>query len=146
MEFKGYRRPDGSVGIRNHVLVMPSVSCANQVARAISANVKGNVWVEHQHGCAQLAPDAAQTARALIGHGVHPNVYGVVVVGLGCEVVRAQDVAAEISRQCPHKAVHVVVIQDEGGCINPSRPARPPRMAWYCRPRRWDQRASICRS
>jgi altronate dehydratase large subunit len=62
-----------------------------------------------------LGSDAAQTARALVGHGVHPNVYGVVVVGLGCEVVRAQDVAAEISRQCPHKAVQLVVIQDEGG-------------------------------
>jgi len=89
VEFMGYRRPDGTAGIRNHVLVMPTVVCANQVARAISQNVKGTTWFEHQHGCSQLAPDAAQTARALIGHGAHPNVYGVIVVGLGCEVVRA---------------------------------------------------------
>lgn len=115
MNFMGYRRPDGTVGIRNHVLIMPTVNCANQVARAISAHVKGTTWFEHQHGCSQLAPDAAQTARAFIGHGTHPNVYGVVVVGLGCEVVRAQDVAAEIQKQCPHKPVHVVIIQDEGG-------------------------------
>ncbi|MDF2929643.1 MAG: uxaA 1, partial [Anaerospora sp.] len=61
MEFMGYRRPDGTAGIRNHVLVMPTVVCANQVARAISQNVKGTTWFEHQHGCSQLAPDAAQT-------------------------------------------------------------------------------------
>jgi len=115
MEFMGYRRPDGTVGIRNHVLVMPTVVCANQVARGISLNVKGTTWFEHQHGCSQLAPDAAQTARALIGHGTHPNVYGVVVVGLGCEVVRAQEVAAEIRKRCPYKPVQLVIIQEEGG-------------------------------
>jgi len=115
MNFFGYRRPDGTVGIRNHVLVMPTVNCANLVARKISAVVKGTTWFEHQHGCAQLAPDAAQTARALIGHGTHPNVYGVVVVGLGCEVVLAKDVAAEIKKQCPYKPVHLVIIQEEGG-------------------------------
>lgn len=115
MEFMGYRRPDGSAGIRNHVLVMPTVVCANQVARAISQNVKGTVWVEHQHGCSQLSPDAAQTARVFVGHGINPNVYGVIVVGLGCEVVRAQDVAKEIKKQCPYKPVHCVIIQDAGG-------------------------------
>lgn len=115
MNFMGYRRPDGTVGIRNHVLVLPTVNCANQVARAIAANVKGTVWVEHQHGCSQLGADAEQTVRAFVGHGIHPNVYGIVVVGLGCEVARAQDVAAEIKKQCPHKPVHTIIIQDEGG-------------------------------
>lgn len=115
MNFMGYRRPDGTVGIRNHVLVLPTVNCANQVARAIAANVKGTVWVEHQHGCSQLGADAEQTVRAFVGHGIHSNVYGIVVVGLGCEVARAQDVAAEIKKQCPHKPVHTIIIQDEGG-------------------------------
>ncbi|MCM0759052.1 UxaA family hydrolase [Sporomusa sphaeroides DSM 2875] len=115
MNFMGYRRPDGTVGIRNHVLVLPTVNCANQVARGIAANVRGTVWVEHQHGCSQLGADAEQTARAFIGHGIHPNVYGVVVVGLGCEVIRAQDIAAEIKKQCPYKPVHTIIIQDEGG-------------------------------
>lgn len=115
MKFMGYRRLDGSVGIRNHVLIIPTVVCANQVARAISHSVKGTVWVEHQHGCSQLSPDAAQTSRVFVGHGTHPNVVGVVVVGLGCEVVRAQEVAAEIKKQCPHKSVHCVIIQDAGG-------------------------------
>lgn len=117
MNFLGYRRPDGTVGIRNHVLILPTVNCANQVARAIAANVRGTTWVEHQHGCSQLGSDAEQTTRAFVGHGIHPNVYGIVVVGLGCEVIRAQDVANEIRKLCPYKPVHTIIIQDEGGSL-----------------------------
>lgn len=117
MKFKGFRRPDGQVGIRNNVLIIPSVVCANRVARGISQQVAGTTWVEHQHGCTQLGADAELTARVLIGHGIHPNVYGVVVVGLGCETVRARDIAAAIKKKCPYKPVHLVIIQDEGGSI-----------------------------
>lgn len=117
MYFKGYRRPDGSVGIRNHVLIIPSVVCANRVARGIAQSVTGATWIEHQHGCTQLGADAELTARVLTAHGTHPNVYGVVVVGLGCETIRAQDIAAAIQKQCPLKPVELVIIQDEGGSI-----------------------------
>jgi altronate dehydratase large subunit len=117
MSFMGYRRANGSVGIRNHVLILPSVVCANRVARGISQLVAGTTWVEHQHGCTQLGADAELTRRVLVSHGAHPNVYGVVVVGLGCETMRAQDVAADIRREAPHKPVHLVVIQDEGGSL-----------------------------
>ena len=117
MQFKGYRRPDGKVGIRNHVLILPSVLCANRVARGISQAVAGTTWVEHQHGCAQLGADEAMTSRVLIAHGCHPNVFGIIVVGLGCETTRAQDIAAEIKKQCPHKDVAVLIIQDEGGSV-----------------------------
>jgi altronate dehydratase large subunit len=114
-KFMGFRRPDGSAGTRNHVLIMPTIVCANRVTRAIAQNVNGTVWVEHQHGCSQLGRDAAQTARVFLGHGIQPNVYGIVVVGLGCENMRAQDIAAEIKRLCPYKPVHCVIIQDAGG-------------------------------
>ena len=117
MTFMGYRRDNGSVGIRNHILILPSVVCANRVARGISQLVAGTTWVEHQHGCTQLGADAELTRRVLVSHGIHPNVFGVVVVGLGCETMRAQDVAADIRRQAPHKPVHLVIIQDEGGSL-----------------------------
>ena len=117
MKFKGFRRSDGTVGIRNHVLVIPSVVCANRVARGISQQIAGTTWVEHQHGCTQLGADAELTAHVLVSHGTHPNVYGVVVVGLGCETIRAQDIAAAIKKQCPYKPVHLVIIQDEGGSV-----------------------------
>jgi altronate dehydratase large subunit len=117
MTFKGFRRPDGKAGIRNHVLIMPSVVCANRVARGISQQVTDTNWVEHQHGCTQLGADAELTAHILASHGTHPNVYGVVIVGLGCETIRAQDIADEIRKRCPYKPVHLVVIQDEGGSL-----------------------------
>src|SRR5512136_661440 len=117
MTVMGYRRADGSVGFRNHVLILPSVVCANRVARGISQLVEGATWIEHQHGCTQLGADAELTRRILVAHGTHPNVFGVVVVGLGCETMRAQDVAADIRRRAPHKPVHLVIIQDEGGSL-----------------------------
>ena len=117
MTVMGYRRADGSVGFRNHVLILPSVVCANRVARGISQLVEGTTWIEHQHGCTQLGADAELTRRVLVAHGTHPNVFGVVVVGLGCETMRAQDVAADIRREAPHKPVHLVIIQDEGGSL-----------------------------
>ena len=117
MQFRGYRRPDGRAGIRNHVLVIPSVVCSNRVARGISQQVAGTNWIEHQHGCAQLGLDAELTAHVLVSHGTHPNVYGVVVVGLGCETIRAQDIAERIKDLCPYKPVHLVIIQDEGGSL-----------------------------
>lgn len=117
MQFKGYRRPDGKVGIRNQVLILPSVVCANRVARGIAQSVAGAAWVEHQHGCTQLGVDAELTARVLVAHGTHPNVFGVIVAGLGCETIRAQDIAAEIKKQCPYKMVETIIIQDEGGSV-----------------------------
>ena len=120
MNFMGYRRPDGKVGIRNHVLILPSVTCANQVARSISQNTPGTTWVEHQHGCAQLGADLELTRRVLISHGTHPNVYGTVIVGLGCETARAQEVAQAIKEQCPFKPVAVIIIQEEGGSVKAS--------------------------
>jgi altronate dehydratase large subunit len=117
MKFQGYRRPDGKVGIRNHVLILPSVVCANRVARGIAQTVTGAGWVEHQHGCTQLGVDAELTARVLAAHGTHPNVYGIVVVGLGCETIRAQDIAAAIKKACPYKTVETIIIQDEGGSV-----------------------------
>ena len=117
MQFKGYRRPDGKAGIRNQVLVLPSVVCANRVARGIAQSMEGLTWVEHQHGCTQLGVDAELTARVLVAHGTHPNVFGVIVVGLGCETIRAQDIAAEIKKQCPYKMVETIIIQDEGGSV-----------------------------
>ena len=117
MKFMGYRRADGKAGIRNHVLILPAVVCANRVARGIADMVSGAVWVEHQNGCTQLGADLELSKRVLVAHGTHPNVFGVVVVGLGCETLRAQAVAEEIRATCPGKPVKLVIIQDEGGSV-----------------------------
>lgn len=117
MKFMGYRRADGKAGIRNHVLILPAVVCANRVARGIAQMVSGTVWVEHQNGCTQLGADLELSRRVLVTHGTHPNVFGVVVVGLGCETLRAQSVVEEIQAACPGKPVQLVIIQEEGGSV-----------------------------
>lgn len=114
-EFWGYRRPDGRVGVRNHVLILPTITCATQAAHQITQLVHGTVSFIHQHGCAQVGVDYEQTFRTYVGLGTNPNVYGVVVLGLGCETHQARAIAAEIAKS--GKPVEVVSIQDHGGTL-----------------------------
>ena len=89
-ELMGYRRPDGRVGVRNHVLILPTITCATQAARRVTDLVHGTVSFIHQHGCAQVGADYEQTFRTYVGMGTHPNVYGVVVMGLGWKPTRPE--------------------------------------------------------
>jgi altronate dehydratase large subunit len=114
-KFWGYRRFDGRVGVRNHVLILPTITCATQAAKQITELVHGTVSFIHQHGCAQVGVDYEQTFRTYVGMGSNPNVYGVVVLGLGCETHQARSVAGEIAKT--GKPVEVVSIQDHGGTL-----------------------------
>jgi altronate dehydratase large subunit len=116
MKFMGYPRPNGTVGVRNLLLVLPSVVCANDTALRIAAQLSGAVSVTHQHGCAQLPADAAQTYRTLLGFASNPNVAACIVVGLGCETVNAKNLAADVAKT--GKPVASLVIQEEGGSIS----------------------------
>ncbi|HXK90067.1 MAG TPA: UxaA family hydrolase [Thermosynergistes sp.] len=116
MKIMGYVRPNGAVGIRNHLLVLPSVVCANDAARKIAEQLAGAVWVDHQHGCAELAPDAEQTRRTLAGFASNPNVGACIIVGLGCEVVNAHGLAEAVAKT--GKPVECFVIQEVGGTVN----------------------------
>lgn len=115
IQLMGYRREDESFGFRNKVIIIPSVHCANKCVENIAAQNPQSVYITHQHGCSQLDYDAEQTKRVLIGHGSNPNVYGVLIVGLGCEVVQAEELARRIKGQTPYKEVYFLVIQEEGG-------------------------------
>lgn len=88
----GYLRPSGQVGARNHLIVVPSVVCANLVCRRIAES--SAIALEHQHGCAEVGPDVDQTASILAGVAANPNVGAALIVGLGCETIQASDVAA----------------------------------------------------
>ncbi|WP_261133578.1 UxaA family hydrolase [Bacillus sp. Marseille-Q3570] len=112
----GYRRQDGRIGIRNHVLILPTITCATQAAQRITELVDGTVTFIHQHGCAQVGADYEQTFRTYAGIGKNPNVYGVVVLGLGCETHQARSVADDIRES--GKPVEVVSIQDHGGTLS----------------------------
>lgn len=115
-KFLGYRRHDGKVGVRNHVLILPTITCATQAAKQITELVHGTVSFIHQHGCAQVGVDYEQTFRTYVGLGLNPNVYGVVVLGLGCETHQARSVASEIAKT--GKRVETVSIQDYGGTLS----------------------------
>jgi altronate dehydratase large subunit len=111
--FQGFRRPDGRVGVRNHVLVVPTVVCAAVVTERIAAAVPGAVALPHLAGCGQLGPDMQVTHDTLAAYCQHPNIGAVVVVALGCEQVVAQMLAE--SARAAGKPSAIVSIQGEGG-------------------------------
>lgn len=113
--FKGYRRENGKVGIRNHLLILPTVVCANQVCARIQQQVPDSVAIPHQHGCSQVGDDKERTHKVLVGMGKNPNVGAVLIVSLGCEVIDAREVKAEIEET--GKPVVWIDIQTEGGSI-----------------------------
>ncbi|MBU2261827.1 MAG: UxaA family hydrolase [Proteobacteria bacterium] len=113
--FQGYPRPQGLPGIRNLIAVIPSVFCANTVARRIAEHVAGAVDFCHPVGCSQVGLDLELTARGLKGLGRHPNFSGAVVVGLGCERFRARELAESIA--AAGKPVEMLVIQEEGDTL-----------------------------
>ncbi|KAB7707277.1 altronate dehydratase [Bacillus aerolatus] len=112
---KGYRRPNGKIGIRNHLLIIPTVICANHVANRIQQAVPASVAIPHQHGCSQIGDDKDRTHNLLAGMGKNPNVGAVLLVSLGCEVIDAKILKKEIEET--GKPVEWIDIQDVGGSI-----------------------------
>lgn len=78
----GYRRPDGSVGIRNHVVVIPVDDLSNTVCENVAKVVPGTLALPHSYGRLQFGEDLDLTFRTLIGSGANPNVAAAVVVGI----------------------------------------------------------------
>ena len=85
MTFYGYKRPDGRVGVRNYVLILPASVCASDTTRIIAQQVAGAVTFNNQQGCSQVASDQQLTMDVMAGYAANPNIYGTVVVSLGCE-------------------------------------------------------------
>ena len=94
--FKGFRRADGQVGIRNQIWIIPTVGCVNgicqQLAERFKEEIRGRegsidavVAFPHNYGCSQLGPDHENTRTVLADMVHHPNAGGVLVVSLGCE-------------------------------------------------------------
>lgn len=110
MQFMGYARPDGGVGVRNHVVILSTVLCSATVTRMIATAV-GAVAVTHGGGCMELGLEKAHTERILIGVANHPNVGGGLVVGLGCEQMAAQALAQATGG----KPMCYLNIQEAGG-------------------------------
>ena len=111
--FQGYVRPDGKVGSRNYVAVIPTVICATDVAQAICHAVVGTVGFFHHQGCCQLPMDLKRVTDTLIALGSSPNVGAALIVSLGCEGTDVARAIREIG--ATGKPVEVVRIQEMGG-------------------------------
>ncbi|PJJ29220.1 UxaA family hydrolase [Lacrimispora celerecrescens] len=91
--FQGYRRPDGKVGVRNEIWIIPTVGCVNNIATALERMAKKYVGgsideiaaFPHPYGCSQMGDDQEYTRTILADLINHPNAGGVLVLGLGCE-------------------------------------------------------------
>lgn len=91
--FKGYRRKNGKVGVRNEIWIIPTVGCLNSVIGLIaneaktlrSEKVEEIVAFPHPYGCSQMGGDQENTRKILADLIQHPNAGGVLVLGLGCE-------------------------------------------------------------
>lgn len=91
--FMGYQRPDGRVGVRNELWILPTVGCVNDIARALEREAQSlvgegveNVYAfPHPYGCSQMGDDQENTRQILADLAMHPNAGGVLVLGLGCE-------------------------------------------------------------
>jgi altronate dehydratase large subunit len=112
--FEGYRRPDGRVGVRNHVAVLPTSVASSSVARGIAD--RAGPWARatpHQTGTSPPAAAREQAERTLAGTGRNPNVGAALVVELGTEDVDADGLADRIARS--GKPVETLSIREVGG-------------------------------
>ncbi|MFR7798562.1 MAG: UxaA family hydrolase [Collinsella sp.] len=135
----GYRRPDGRVGIRNHVLILPTSICASDTTERIANAVEGCVSFHNQNGCSQVDCDQKVTIAALAGYAANPNIYGVVCVSLGCEGCQ-NDIVVDAIRERTNKPVETLVIQRSAAPSGRSRRVRALPARWS--PRRTGASAS----
>ena len=142
MTFWGYRRPDGRVGIRNKILILPASVCASDTTRIIASQVESAAGRERgflpcsarslESGssaiCAtgsivfcgsssQVPSDQQFTMDVMAGYAANPNVYGTVVVSLGCENCQ-MDLVLDAIKERTNKPIRHFIIQENGGTIS----------------------------
>lgn len=116
LKFWGYRRAEGRPGIRNHVLILPTCACGSESCRVVASQVQGAVNIVFNTGCSDVAANTAMSQKVLTGFACSPNVYGVVIVGLGCETVGHKQLREKI-QAITSKPVVSFGIQEEGGTL-----------------------------
>jgi (2R)-sulfolactate sulfo-lyase subunit beta len=82
LRFSGWRRENGRVGVRNHVVILPLDDLSNAACEAVANNIKGTLALPHAYGRLQFGADLELFFRTIIGTGANPNVAAVVVIGI----------------------------------------------------------------
>ena len=116
MQFWGYKRNEGRAGIRNHVLILPTCVCGSETARIVAGQVRGAVNIVFNTGCSDVQANTDMSQKVLTGFACNPNVYGVVIIGLGCETVGHKPLREKIQAMTS-KPVVSFGIQEEGGTL-----------------------------
>lgn len=120
--FLGYPRPDGSVGIRNEIWIIPTVGCVTRLAENLAdlaarhlktADLDGIHALKHPYGCSQLGQDHQNTRKLLASLCHHPNAAGVLVLGLGCENNRIEEFKEVLGDYDPRR-VKFLLAQEAG--------------------------------
>ncbi|MFP4354409.1 MAG: UxaA family hydrolase [Phycisphaerae bacterium] len=111
-KFAAWPRETGRFGIRNHVVAISSVSCANFAVEQLARRCDGLIPITHQHGCTHLGDDRQQVLRTLAGTAGNPNVGAVLIIGLGCESTTAGQIAEIVATE--NRMVDTLVIQQAG--------------------------------
>lgn len=115
-KFWGYRRAEGRPGIRNHILILPTCACGSESCRVVASQIRGAVNIVFNTGCSDVAANTEMSQKVLTGFACNPNVYGVVIIGLGCETVPHQKLKEKIQAMTS-KPVVSFGIQEEGGTL-----------------------------
>ena len=116
VQFWGYKRKEGRAGLRNHVLILPTCACGSESCRIVASQVRGAVNIIFNTGCSDVQANTDMSQKVLTGFALNPNVYGVVIIGLGCETVPHKALADKIRMQTS-KPVVSFGIQEEGGTL-----------------------------
>lgn len=100
LTFKGYKRSNGEVGVRNEIWIIPTVGCVNGTINSLAEKLRAETQMKgvdaivaypHNYGCSQLGDDHENTRKVLRDMVLHPNAGGVLIVGLGCENNQVKD-------------------------------------------------------
>ncbi len=126
--FQGYLRPDGRAGTRNYIALVSTVNCSASSVHRIAQhftrerlsefpNVDGVIAITHKTGCGMAASgdDRDYLRRTLTGFAHHPNVFGYLVVGLGCEVNQAEQMISPEALAGRAAAPRILTVQGAGG-------------------------------
>lgn len=117
--FMGYKRENGRAGVRNYVLVIPSVSCAFGTSRMIQEELPEVLIADNQYGCSQIEIDTEQTIVTLSGLAKNPNIAKVLVISLGCETLSSSELVGRIRKS--KKDAELIIIQEIGGSVRTAK-------------------------
>jgi altronate hydrolase len=125
--FRGYRRKNGDVGVRNELWIVPTVGCVNGIAERLAQKMREEIAQEgkehidavyswhHNYGCSQLSDDHENTRKVLRDIVLHPNAGGVLVLGLGCENNQPEDFMQLLGPDYDKERIRLLVTQKVDG-------------------------------